>query len=1752
MSQEPSTSSRRFPHEEERNEKSSDKETESESESESEESQDDSEVQEHESPEGEVAQLADELSLLNTNSPRSPTALSTQEGNPEDAEMATTEENQNLRAAFQNLTQRLEEAEKLIETMKGGTVPKEYKPKAPESYSGAGDPEGFLVQARIFLLFHRDSIKAEERKVLTIAQCLTGRALDWFTPIMKEFLSGSKDEASTETIEIFNSYDTFEKKLKGMFGDPDQKRTAERQLGQLRQTKSTAAYATDFRRLAARTDIDPSGLYMPFYHGLKERVKDEIYKMERPAQFDDYVEMAILIDNRQYEHEQEKRHGTTSTYASKRKGTGKKRLSTAYGSHAGPMELDATKITKKDKSKVKCYNCEKLGHYKSECKSPKREYKRGGIPEPKRQANATQSDKTANAVSTHSGLDSSVGSSSTELSGGQIFTILATGMEPQVREDCYCVHPVQEEWRNRICLLHPGSISSHLARDDGCTCDQGKCPNHDLTYAQWLDDLKDWDENMAGMFKSIALITTPTAQEDGFAIATQTNAKELRFRLAHVVNPEEADDIQYQLERAQIETDWDTTSSEDDALRIVHPSDLLKIPEEDRAKEANKQRNFAEDGWISIPGRDMGKLVGKNEAIDLGSKPAEVLFEGHEITALVDSGAQANFVSPRIANLCGMPWDYKQESYQLRTIDHELITYDGGHVYRETAALSLIIQGHRHDVEFDVVDTPMHDMVLGKPWLKIYNPQINWKTDQIQWNETDEPIQACCLEGNANDSIEISFAVRDDKEPHDNGVPPEYQRFHKLFEERTKKTQIPEHNQWDHHIPIMEGKHPKLHQIYNMNEAKAKALAKSIRKDLERGYIEPSQSPAGYPVIMVPKKDSSGKQRIDKDGDPVFRRVHDYRQLNEITIKNGHPLTLVSAMKSRISRAQWFTAIDLPDGYYLIRMAKGEEWKTAFRTIHGHYQYRVMPQGLTNAPASFQNMLMTILRAHLDVFVFVYLDDILVYSETLEEHKEHVALVLEILEKEGLLVNAAKTQWHTQKLDFLGFTISPGEIRIQESKIAAIRDWPEPTNATEVRSFHGFVNYVRPMIEAFGDIARPLTKLMGKSDKPFEFTEEARTAFLELKDRTIKNPVCKLPAPAKKKRMKTDSSNYALGGVLEQLEDDGKWHPVAYYSKALQGAELNYAIYDKELLAIIRCLEEWEPYLEGEDTPIDIYSDHKNLTSFMTSGILSQRHERWLIFLSKFKINIHHIKGKENIQADLLSRRGDYDSHIQKRNAPVLKMTSDNVMQIALVRIDEHWTERFQDPANLTPNEVERLATRMSDKTYVPEKFRHEFVKEFHEHPLHGHQGCTKTRKRLAEHYEFPGLATMVRRIVKECDICHRAKAARHRPYGYLVPTHIPNQAFQTISWDFITKLPTSKCPITGIGYDSIWVIVDRLTKYGYFFPFLSTNTAEHLAYLFLREYVSKHGLPERIASDRDTLFTSKFWTSLLKRMGIKQKLSTAFHPQSDGQTERLNQILEQYLRSYTNYMQDNWVELLPMAQVSYNSSTNEDMTISPHAATYGHTMVTDREPLSQEEQPEVQSIAPRAEQVASNIRATQEWLQIELQFTQQQMAEYYNKRRTEGPVLRRGDKVYLLRRKQNATVNTPQIRTRRPSEKLDFKKLGPFKITKVLSKHNFQLQLPKNMRQHPVFHISMLEPAPRNVRAVTNLDVVSDQPEYDMEAILDARKGGAEGIEYLIKWKGYPNSENTWEPPSHLTKAQDEIQAFHRDNPDLPRMDPE
>ncbi|RYP53614.1 hypothetical protein DL770_010985 [Monosporascus sp. CRB-9-2] len=400
---------------------------------------------------------------------------------------------------------------------------------------------------------------------------------------------------------------------------------------------------------------------------------------------------------------------------------------------------------------------------------------------------------------------------------------------------------------------------------------------------------------------------------------------------------------------------------------------------------------------------------------------------------------------------------------------------------------------------------------------------------------------------------------------------------------------LPEyHSEWDHEIVLKDGKTITFYPIYNLNQTELKALRDYLEDKLRKGHIRRSKSSAGYPMFFVPRK--NGKLRL----------VIDYRQLNDITVKDRTLLPLITEMKDRLHGAQWFTSLDLREGYNQIRIKPGNEWKTAFRTKYGFFEYLVMPFGLTNAPATFQRMINHVLREYLDIFVVCYLDDILIYSKTKEEHTKHVHKVLQALQNANLLVNAEKSTFHVQEVEYLGHVITPGYIKMDPKKLAAVKEWAQPTNVKEIQAFLGFANYYRRFIRNFSRIAMPLTELTRK-EKQFEWTSKEQEAFQQIKKALTSEPVLIMYDPKRPIKLETDASDYALGAVVGHRDDQGNLHPIAFYSYKLHGAELNYPIYDKEFLAIVNAFKEFRHYLRGSMHQIKSEDNYATQNIFLNS-----------------------------------------------------------------------------------------------------------------------------------------------------------------------------------------------------------------------------------------------------------------------------------------------------------------------------------------------------------------------------------------------------------------------------------------------------------------------------------------------------------------------------------------------------------------------
>nr|AAM74314.2 Putative retroelement [Oryza sativa Japonica Group]ABB47411.1 retrotransposon protein, putative, Ty3-gypsy subclass [Oryza sativa Japonica Group] len=617
--------------------------------------------------------------------------------------------------------------------------------------------------------------------------------------------------------------------------------------------------------------------------------------------------------------------------------------------------------------------------------------------------------------------------------------------------------------------------------------------------------------------------------------------------------------------------------------------------------------------------------------------------------------------------------------------------------------------------------------------------------------------------------------------------------------------------------------------------------------------------------------------------------------LQEIPIVQDYP----DVFPEDLPGATVFSKINLCSGYHQLRIREEDIPKTAFTTRYGLFECIVMSFGLTNAPAFFMNLMNKVFMEYLEKFVVVFIDDILIYSKTKEEHEEHLRLALEKLREHQLYAKFSKCEFWLPEVKFLGHVISAGGVAVDPSNVESVLNWKQPKTVSEI--LLGLAGYYRRFIENFSKIARPVTRLLQK-DVKYKWTEECEQSFQELKKRLVTALVLVLPDPRKGFQVYCDASRLGLGCVLMQ---DGK--VVAYASRQLRSHENNYPTHDLELATVVHASKIWRHYLFGNRT--EIYTDHKSLKYIFTQPDLNMRQHRWLELIKDYDMEIHYHPEAKPTLFDQVREAQVNDPDIQE-----IKKNMRRGKAIGYIEDEQGivWLgERICLPDNKELNDT--------------------IMKEAHETLYSIHPGSTKMYQDLKQQFWWASMRREIAEYVALCDVCQRVKAEHRKPAGLLQPLKIPKWKWEEIGMDFITGLPR-----TSAGHDSIWVVVDRLTKVAHFIPVKTTYTGNKLAELYMARVVCLHGAPKKIVSDRGSQFTSKFWQKLQEEMGTRLNFSTAYHPQTDGQTERVNQILEDMLRACVLDFGGSWDKNLPYAEFSYNNSYQASLQMAPYEALYG------------------------------------------------------------------------------------------------------------------------------------------------------------------------------------------------------------------------
>ncbi|KAF1326689.1 Pol protein, partial [Globisporangium splendens] len=729
------------------------------------------------------------------------------------------------------------------------------------------------------------------------------------------------------------------------------------------------------------------------------------------------------------------------------------------------------------------------------------------------------------------------------------------------------------------------------------------------------------------------------------------------------------------------------------------------------------------------------------------------------------------------------------------------------------------------------------------------------------------------------------------------------------------------------------------------------AIDEFFAKRALAGHVRESKSSHSSPTFCVWK--ATGGWRI----------VHAFNKLNAATIPAQTPIPRKDVLIDSMGGSTVFSALDLMDGFYQILMRESDVPLTAVSTPSGMlWEWLVMPQGLRNAPATFNRPVTHLLRPH-RAYAPSYFDDIFVHSRAegdlsaVDVHKRHLRSVFQCLRDNSLYCNLKKYIFGASEIPILGCYVGKAGVRADPEKVKAIADWPIPKNVKDLRKWLGLANYLHKYSHNYAARVRPLTHLL-KKDVEWDWTNDVMNAFIDVKESLVRAPVLALPDHTKAFSVVCDASDFAIGCALMQKDDDGHERVVSYQSRLLKAAEKNYPVHDKELLAIKYALLKFRVHLLGA-TPFVVYTDHASLRTAINSPHLSQRMARWLAFFSEFNFRVEYKPGKENVLADALSRRPDYElSADSSFDALCLERTPD-LMHLSISRVQTKLKDNIQslypkdDECRLLiahfdgsskeslPAKLESKLARFSyhdgllwhqlsnfdyPRVYVPhdQDLKLSILHEFHDAPASGHLGREKTFLQVSNVFWWPHQYKWVANYVRSCKQCQRVKPAGKNK-APLHPLPIPQDYWKSVSMDFVFGFPEDKARNTGVV-----VFVDRLSKMVHVAPVRKHVTAQETACLFLEHVFHYHGLPESIVSDRDPRFIAAFWRKLFRLLGTDLALSTADHPETDGQTERVNRVVEDILRSIAVDHPRDWSRWLPYAEFAINSSEHASTAVTP------------------------------------------------------------------------------------------------------------------------------------------------------------------------------------------------------------------------------
>lgn len=715
-------------------------------------------------------------------------------------------------------------------------------------------------------------------------------------------------------------------------------------------------------------------------------------------------------------------------------------------------------------------------------------------------------------------------------------------------------------------------------------------------------------------------------------------------------------------------------------------------------------------------------------------------------------------------------------------------------------------------------------------------------------------------------------------------------------------------------------------RYYRVNPVIQAQIDKELDEMLKLDIVEPSSSPWSSPILLVKKKDGS------------YRFCVDFRKLNSVTVRDSYPLPQVSDTLDKLRDARYLSSLDVKSAYWQVPMAESSKQYTAFTVPNrGLFQFKRMPFGLHNAPATWQRLIDTVLGHDLEPHVFVYLDDVIIVSQTFEQHLTILEEVFRRLREANITVSNEKCQFCRPNLKYLGYVIDRNGLHVDPDKVKAMLEIAVPTNVREVRRVVGTFSWYRRFVPDFSTIIAPITALLRKKST-FVWTEQCDQSFRRLKECLVAAPVLRCPDYTKPFVVQTDASGYGIGAVLVQPYEDGD-RVVAYLSRSLTRQERNYSTTERECLAVLWAIEKLRPYLEGIE--FTVVTDHYSLLWLQNLKDLTGRLARWAVRLQQYNFRVIHRKGKDNIVPDMLSRsvpivdtvnaasdETSQDPDIDRWYRKMLAMVRDKPLKFCRWRESDGKLWKYVEvkyPSLSTPSDFWKLV--------VPKRDRLKIIISAHEPPTSGHVGVYKTFSKIAERYYWPKMRSDIANFVRHCSTCAAHKPSQLKPTDKMVSHPKISRPWEMISMDLVGPLPRSKH-----GNTFILNVTDYLSKFTLLFP-LRKATGEAVVKKIENEVFLMYGVPRTIICDNGPQFRSREFGKLVQTYKCKIKFSAAYHPRANP-TERVNRTLKTMLAMYVSDNHRVWDENLQKIACALRTSTHEVTKLTPFFVNFGRNMI--------------------------------------------------------------------------------------------------------------------------------------------------------------------------------------------------------------------